>query len=110
MPSVTLTHTTCYRYRTAVSLGPHRLMLRPRETRDFNLTDFELEISPEARVDWSHHVDGNAIATAQFDAMAESLSIRSRAHVDLRAPIWPVFPIAAPPDAPEAALAGSGLN
>jgi transglutaminase-like putative cysteine protease len=95
MPSVIITHTTSYRYRTAVSLGPHRLMLRPRETRDLSLTSFDLEISPEARIDWSHDVAGNAIATAQFDTMTESLSIRSCAQVDLRAPIWPVFPIAA---------------
>lgn len=95
MPSVALTHVTSYRYRTAVSLGPHRLMVRPRETRDLSLTSFELKITPEARIDWSHDVAGNAIATAQFDAMTESLSIRSRALVDLRAPVWPVFPIAA---------------
>ncbi|MDQ2088960.1 transglutaminase family protein [Marimonas arenosa] len=95
MPSVTITHETSYRYRTEVSLGPHRLMLRPRETPDLSLTSFDLEISPEARIDWSHDVAGNAIATAQFDAMAESLSIRSTVQVDLRAPMWPVFPIAA---------------
>lgn len=95
MPSVTITHTTSYRYRTAVTLGPHRLMLRPRETRDLSLTTFDLKISPEARIDWSHHVAGNAVATAQFDAMTDSLSIRSCVQVDLRAPIWPVFPIAA---------------
>jgi transglutaminase-like putative cysteine protease len=95
MLPVTITHTTRYRFRTAVSLGPHRLMLRPRETRDLSLASSELEISPEARIDWSHDVAGNAVATAHFDAMAEALSIRSRARVDLRAPHWPVFPIAA---------------
>lgn len=94
MPSVTITHATRYRYRTAVSLGPHRLMLRPRETRDLSLTSFDLDISPMARIDWSHDVAGNAIATAQFDELTESLSIRSRTRVDLRAPGWPVFPIA----------------
>ncbi|MDF9304919.1 transglutaminase family protein [Tritonibacter mobilis] len=95
MPSITLTHTTCYRYRNAVSLGPHRLMLRPRETRELSLTFFDLKITPEARIDWSHDVAGNVIATAQFDELTESLSIRSRARVDLSAPVWPVFPIAA---------------
>lgn len=95
MPSVAITHETSYRYRTPVSLGPHRLMLRPRETRDLSLTSFDLEISPEARIDWSHDVVGNAIATAHFDTRTEVLSIRSRTLADLRAPIWPVFPIAA---------------
>lgn len=95
MPSVTITHTTVYHYRTEVPLGPHRLMLRPRETRDLSLTSFVLEISPDARIDWAHDVAGNAIATAQFDTKTMMLSIRSRARVELRAPVWPVFPIAA---------------
>lgn len=95
MPSVTITHSTRYRYRAPVSLGPHRLMLRPRETRDLSLTSFELSVSPDARIDWSHDVANNAIATARFEAMTDLLSIRSRLCVDLRAPVWPVFPIAA---------------
>ena len=78
MPSVTITHTTQYQYRTEVPLGPHRLMLRPRETRDLSLTSFDLEISPEARIDWSHDVAGNAVATAQFNTLTTMLSIRSR--------------------------------
>jgi transglutaminase-like putative cysteine protease len=95
MPSVTITHRTEYHYRTKVAVGPHRLMLRPRETQDLSLTSFDLEISPEARIDWSHDVAGNAVATAWFDTATTMLSIRSTARVDLRAPVWPVFPIAA---------------
>lgn len=95
MASVTITHATVYHYRTAVALGPHRLMLRPRETRDLALTSFDLEIQPAARIDWSHDVAGNAIATASFDKVSESLSIRAGTRVELGAPVWPVFPIAA---------------
>jgi hypothetical protein len=32
-----IVHTTTYRYRQPVSLGPHRLILRPHETRDLRL-------------------------------------------------------------------------
>lgn len=63
MPSVTITHTTQYQYETEIPLGPHRLMLRPRETRDLILTSFDLEISPEARIDWSHDVAGKPLDT-----------------------------------------------
>lgn len=77
-------------------LGPHRLMLRPRETRDLALTSFDLETVPPARIDWSHDVAGNAVAAASFDVAADTHTIRSRATVDLTAPAWPVFPIAAP--------------
>ncbi|SMX44003.1 transglutaminase family protein [Maliponia aquimaris] len=95
MPNVTITHLTSYRYGTAVSLGPHRMMLRPRETRDLTLTSFQLEITPKPRIDWSHDVAGNAIATASFDSPTDTLVIRSCTRVDLRAAVWPVFPIAA---------------
>ena len=95
MPTITIAHTTTYRYRSAVVLEPHRLMLRPRETRDLALTAFDLEITPKARIDWSHDVAGNAIAIANFDATTETLSIRSQTTAVLTAPDWPVFPIAA---------------
>lgn len=95
MALVTITHATTYRYRNAVSLGPHRLMLRPRETRDLRLSAFHLEIAPAARVEWSNDVAGNAVATANFDTYADVLSIRSRTTVELTAPLWPVFAIAA---------------
>lgn len=94
MPSIAITHTTRYRYRSAVVLGPHRLMLRPKETRDLTLLTFDLEIDPPASVHWSHDVAGNAIAIATFDGATDTLSIRSHATAILSAPVWPVFPIA----------------
>jgi len=95
LPRVSITHRTTYRYGTAVSLGPHRLMLRPRETRDLRLVAFELEVFPAASIVWSHDVAGNAIADATFEAPSDVLAIHSKTIVDLTAPIWPVFAIAA---------------
>jgi Bacterial transglutaminase-like N-terminal region len=34
MISLRIHHRTTYRYRSPVGFGPHRLMLRPRETRE----------------------------------------------------------------------------
>ncbi|WP_369822841.1 transglutaminase N-terminal domain-containing protein [Rhodovulum sp. MB263] len=90
-----IVHTTTYRYRNAVSLGPHRLMVRPRETRDLRLLAHVLSISPTATVTWAHDVAGNAVATAVFDGLTDHLVIESRATVELTAPAWPVFAIAA---------------
>lgn len=86
MPSGTIAYATSYRYRTAVALGPHRLMLRPRETRNLAITSFELEIWPAARIDWSHDVAGNAIATVSLDKMSDTLAIRSCTRLALNAP------------------------
>lgn len=88
-------HTTTYRYRHEVSLGPHRLMLRPRETRELRLFSHSLSITPTATVTWAHDVAGNAIATAVFDGKTDHLLIESNASVELTAPAWPVFAIAA---------------
>lgn len=71
------------------------MMLRPRETRELRLVDFDLDISPAATVVWSHDVAGNAIAAATFGTPSEVLSIQSRMTIDLTAPVWPVFAIAA---------------
>ena len=70
-------------------------MLRPRETRELRLLGHTLSISPTATVIWAHDVAGNTIATAVFGGLTENLLIESRATVELTAPTWPVFAIAA---------------
>jgi transglutaminase-like putative cysteine protease len=70
-------------------------MLRPRETRELRLFSHDLFITPTATVTWAHDVAGNAVATAVFDSPTDHLVIESRASLELTAPAWPVFAIAA---------------
>ena len=95
MPLLYITHKTHYQYRVPVVLGRHRMMLRPRETRDLRLVAFALDVFPAATIDWSHDVSGNSVATAAFGGMTDTLTIQARTTVDLNAPVWPVFAIAA---------------
>lgn len=88
-------HITTYSYAQPVSLGAHRLMLRPRESRDVRLQAAELRIEPEAILTWSQDVFDNSVATATFDTETDRLVIDSFAKIDLRADPWPVFDIAA---------------
>jgi Bacterial transglutaminase-like N-terminal region len=88
-------HKTTYRYRQPVSLGPHRLMLRPRESRDLRLISSDAAVTPAAVVTWAHDVCGNAVATATFQTMADNLVITSVAEIELNTAAWPVFDIAA---------------
>jgi transglutaminase-like putative cysteine protease len=88
-------HTTTYRFNQSVRLGPHRLMLRPRETRDLRLISHEVTAIPAASVTWALDVFGNAVATASFQTMSDRLIIESIAEVDLDSVAWPVFAIAA---------------
>jgi transglutaminase-like putative cysteine protease len=88
-------HKTTYRYRQPVSLGPHRLMLRPRESRDLRLISSKVTVTPAAAVSWAQDVFGNAVATATFQTMTDSLVIDSVAELELDAAAWPVFDMAA---------------
>jgi len=88
-------HKTTYRFHQPVSLWPHRLMLRPRESRDLRLISSNVTVTPAATVTWAQDVFGNAVATATFKTMADNLVIDSVAVLELDAVAWPVFDIAA---------------
>lgn len=88
-------HRTIYRYRRPVSLGPHRLMLRPRESRDLRLISSDVTATPAALLTWAQDVFGNAVATATFASTADDLTIDGVAEVEVDAVAWPVFDVAA---------------
>ena len=83
--SLTIHHRTTYRYRMPVGLGQHRLMLRPRESRDLRVISSEITISPQATVTWAHDVFGNAVAMATFAGMHDQLTIDSVTQLQLSA-------------------------
>ncbi len=89
-----ISHTTTYRYRRKVSLGPHRLVLRPRDSHALRLISTLLTCSPPVEISWSEDVFGNSIAMASFREPAERLTIESRLVLEQYAPAWPVFHIA----------------
>lgn len=95
MTTLKIRHITTYRYRWPVGLGPHRLMLRPRESLELRVLKSELMITPSALVTWAHDVWGNSVATANFQELSDRLVIDSVVTIDLNAVAWPVFDIAA---------------
>ncbi len=95
MPTLWIHHRTTYHYRTPLVFGPHRLMLRPRESRNLQLLAHEVEITPAANITWAHDVFGNAVATATFQEPSDTLIIDSVAELRLDVEQWPVFDIAA---------------
>lgn len=88
-------HRTTFRYSRPVTLWPHRLLLRPRESRDLQIITSELTVTPAALVSWAQDVFGNAVATVTFQAEADTLVIESTVQVRLDAAPWPVFDISA---------------
>lgn len=95
MTNLRIHHRTTYRYRQPVVFGPHRLMVRPRESRELRLTGFEVRVTPEARVTWALDVWGNAVATAAFSSMHDTMVVECFSEIELDTADWPVFEIAA---------------
>ncbi len=88
-------HRTTYQYQRQVSLGPHRLMLRPRENRDLRVISHEVKINPAASLTYSQDVFGNSVAAAVFGASVDMLVIDGATQLQLGAEPWPVFDVAA---------------
>jgi len=95
LSQLSILHRTEYLYRQPVRLGPHRLMLRPRESRELRLVSSEITTLPASTLSWAQDVFGNAIATAHFSQASDRLVIESAAILELTSSAWPVFPIAA---------------
>jgi transglutaminase-like putative cysteine protease len=83
MPLLTIHHVTTYRYRQPVSLGEHRIMMRPREAFDQRLLAARMEIDPTpSEVRWLHDVFGNSVAIALFKRRASHLVVTSEATLE----------------------------
>ncbi len=91
MKPLSVRHTTSYRYARPVRFGPHRLMLRPRDSHDLRLVRTELALSPAAELRWLHDVFGNSVAIATFGEPASELRIESTLHLERYALDRPVF-------------------
>ena len=94
MRLLTVRHATTYRYARPVTLGPHRLMLRPRDSHDLRVVGAELTLSPPGNVRWMHDVFGNSVALVDFPTAAAMLSIASTLRIERYAAEGLQFPIA----------------
>jgi transglutaminase-like putative cysteine protease len=74
---LTIRHVTTYQYPLPVEFGPHRLMLRPRDSFDLRILDTRLSLTPAATVDWIHDVYGNPVAIAHFEEPMDRLEVVS---------------------------------
>jgi transglutaminase-like putative cysteine protease len=99
MTPLTVRHSTTYRYRKPVRFGPHRLMLRPRDSHDLRLVGATLAFSPEAELRWLHDVFGNSVTIATFPGEADELSIVSTLRIERYGAPEPQFDL--DPDAAE---------
>ena len=91
METLTVRHTTIYRYRRPVEVGEHRMMLRPRDSHDLRLIDTRLVLSPPGTTRWLHDVFGNSVTYVSFDRPATELRIESHLEIERYALDQPAF-------------------
>jgi transglutaminase-like putative cysteine protease len=77
MRRLQIKHVTTYEYAQAVTLLPHKLLLRPREGHDIRIESAELIISPAYQLQWQRDVYDNPVAQATFLEPGNQLSISS---------------------------------
>ena len=82
MQRLTISHLTEYAYASPVTLGPHQLMLRPREGHDVRIEASKLEISPAAILRWHRDVFDNSVAVATFSEATDKLAIASEVTIE----------------------------
>jgi transglutaminase-like putative cysteine protease len=78
MATLTIRHSTTYRYLRPVSFGEHRMMLRPRDSHDQRVIEASLIIRPQP-TSLLFVVDdfGNQIGIAQFSGCAQEFCVES---------------------------------
>lgn len=67
MTPLYIRHSTRYAYSSPVTLGQHRLLLRPRVGHDIRITHSSLAIDPApAKITWARDMHGNSVAVVTF--------------------------------------------
>ena len=78
MSTLTIRHLTTYRYLRPVAFGEHRMMLRPRDSRDQRVIEASLDIRPQpASLQFVIDDFGNQVGIAQFADCAQELCVES---------------------------------
>ena len=77
MRLLAIRHLTEYIFSTAVTLQPHRLLLRPREGHDLRINSSVLDISPTPTIRWHRDMFDNSVAIVSFPEPASRLTIVS---------------------------------
>ena len=81
MRRLEISHQTRYLFAGRVALGPHRLLLRPREGHNLLIESSKLRIEPAAALRWHSDAFDNSIAIATFKLTATELLIASQVVV-----------------------------
>ncbi|MGA7951793.1 MAG: transglutaminase family protein [Thiobacillaceae bacterium] len=77
MRRLDISHVTEYVFQDTVTLLPHRLLLRPRESHNVRIESSILEILPAHTVQWKRDILDNSVAVVSFSEPSDRLRIHS---------------------------------
>lgn len=83
MTRLTIRHETRYDYERPVSFGPHRLLVRPRDSHAVRILDASLTFSPPGETRWVYDALGNSVCWYTPRGSATRLSIVSDVVIEL---------------------------
>lgn len=93
MTRLTIVHETRYSYERPVEFGPHRLLLRPRDSHAMRVVDASLTLSPPGETRWVYDALGNCVCWFAPRGPATELAITSRLVIErYPAPLAPFRP------------------
>jgi transglutaminase-like putative cysteine protease len=75
-------HRTEYRFAQAVTLLPHRLLLRPRESHSVRILSSALDITPAHTLRWERDAFDNSAGLVSFATPSAALSIVSKVLIE----------------------------
>ena len=81
MRRLEIIHRTRYGFPATVRLGPHRLLLRPREGAELRIELSKLDTVPSATIRWLRDAYDNSVAIATFEEATTQLEISSEVIV-----------------------------
>lgn len=93
MTRLTIVHETRYSYERPVAFGPHRLLLRPRDSHAVRVIDASLSLSPQGETRWVYDAVGNCVCWFAPQGAATELAVTSRLVIErYPAPLAPFRP------------------
>ena len=82
MRRLQIDHRTEYRFSAPVTLGLHRMMLRPRESHSVRISSSSLEITPKPSIRWRRDMLDNSVALVSFKERSNRLRIDSSSVIE----------------------------
>ncbi|MFN3513335.1 MAG: transglutaminase N-terminal domain-containing protein [Phenylobacterium sp.] len=91
MTRLSIRHETRYDYERPVEFGPHRLLVRPRDSHAIRIVQASLTFSPPGETRWIYDALGNCVCILSPQGSSDSLSIVSELTIErYPAPLSPL--------------------